>query len=456
MAPEAFQLSLSPDFTNATDTLVFENDNFNGTEIYVQFSPNEDAGRFYQGNILHLSQDADTTYLPVSGQEGTLSLISISTTREKSIGERVKIQGVVIGGKNQFENKRIIQDETAGIAIQGLNSASLSFGDSVEVEGILASKNSWLKLLPEKEINVLSSDSIVVEPQVKTINEINAEVESQRVKIENLEISSEGQFTADEYFIIGSNTDSLIFKLNGDEHPLLDKDIPIGKVNVIGFIGRRNNKFHIYPVFEKDLEIIPRDTILIVEAPEESLSFGDILLDEYSAPQSYSVHAENLPENLRISISENFEISLLENSNYTNYLELPINERGDIPEIEIYVRFTPIAARGGEISGKIVHISGGQEQRIELKGIEEIITSNHMSLKNKFLIYPNPFSSKLKIESMISEDFQYQFIDLEGKILREGNSQNKCALTLDDIENGIYLLKLSNGNEDYYQRIIKK
>ncbi|MGM0579165.1 MAG: lamin tail domain-containing protein [Bacteroidota bacterium] len=456
VAPEAFKLSLTPDFTNPSDTLAIENNNFTGTEIYVQFFPNEDTGRFYQGNILHLSQDADTTYLAVSGQEGTLSLISIAAARDKSIGERVKVQGVVSGGNNQFDNKRIIQDETAGIAIQGLNLSGFTFGDSVEVEGILVSENSWLSILPETEINVLSSDSIVVGPQVKVINEINAGVESQRVKIENSEVLSEGQFRAGEYFFTDSNNDSLIFKLNGDKHPLVGKDIPIGKVNVTGFIGRGNDEFHIYPEFEEDLEIIPRDTILIVEAPEEGLSFGDILLDEYSVSQSYSVQAENLPENLSISISENFEISLLENSNYTNDLELPINERGDIPEIEVFVRFTPIAARGGEISGEIVHISGGQEQSIGLKGVEEIITANQSAFKSGFLIYPNPVDSELKIESIISEYIQYQFMNLEGEILLEGKFKNNHVLTLDGIENGIYILKLSNGNEDYYQRIIKK
>ncbi|ADR20964.1 hypothetical protein MATR_14100 [Marivirga tractuosa] len=456
VAPEAFKLSLNPDFTNAQDTLVFESDKFKGTEIYVQFCPDDDAGRFYHGNILHLSQDADTTYLPVNGQEGRLNLTSIATARDKSIGQRVKVQGVVSGGNNQFDNKRIIQDGTAGIAIEGLNSASLSFGDSVEVEGILVSENSWLSILPETEINVLSSDSVVVEPQGKAINEINAGVESQRVKIENLEITYEGQFTAGEYFIIDSNTDSLIFRLNGDDHPLVGKDIPIGKVNVTGIIGRRNDEFHIYPEFEEDLEIIPRDTILIVEAPKEGLSFGDILLDEYSAVQSYSVQAGNLPENLSISISENFEISLLKNSNYTNELVLPINERGDIPEIEVYVRFTPITAMGGEISGEILHISGGQEQRVALEGIEEIMTSNRLSIENKFLIYPNPVGSELKIESIKSENFHYQFINLEGEILFEGELKSKHALIIDGIANGIYLLKLSNGKEDYYQRIIKE
>ena len=456
IAPEGFKLSLNSDFSNATDTLILENGTVNRTEIYVQFSPYEEEGRFYQGNILHLSYDADTIYLPISGQEGTLSLTSIAVARERSIGERVKVQGVVIGGNNHFENKRIIQDKTAGIAIQGLNSGSLTFGDSVEVEGILTWDNSCLGILPETEIHFLSSDSIVVEPQIMNIDAINADVQSQRVRIENLEFTSEGQFTVGDYFLIGSIADSLIFRLNGEAHPLVGKDIPFGKVNLTGFIGRRNNSFIIYPEFEHDLEIIPRDTVLIVDAPSEGLNFGNVLLDEYSEVKSYNLKAENLSENLSISISENFEISLLENSNYNNELELPINEKGDIPEIEIFVRFLPIAARGGEISGEIVHISGGQEQKVKLKGIEEIITLNQVFKEKKFLIYPNPVRSELKIESINGEVFLYQIIDLEGEVLLEGQLKNNNVLVLDGVENGIYVLKLSINNENYFHRIIKK
>ena len=456
VAPEAFQLSLSPDFANRTDTLVFEKDSFNTTEIFVRFIPNEVEGEFFQGNIIHFSHDADTVFLPLRGQEGTLSLSSIASTRDKALGERVKIQGVVVGGNNHFQERRMIQDETAGIAIEGFNSAFLNFGDSVEVNGVLTQKDGWLCLIPEMEINPLSSDSVIVDPLLTSISEIDASLESQRVRIEALDISGEGLFDVGEYFIMDENSDTLIFKLDTSNHPLVGSEIPFGKVNVTGFIGRRNDEFMIYPEFGQDLEIIPRDTILIIEAPNEGLDFGNIFLDEDSEPQFYKIQAENLPENLRLSASENFKVSLLENSNYTNDLELPINERGDIPEIRVYVRFSPIAAGGGEINGEIVHVSGGQQQTIPLRGVEEIITSNLSLDKGGILIFPNPVQSELKIELLESGNYQYRLIGLAGSIIFKGSLERNKIIEFDHVKKGIYLLEISGESKDYHFRIIKK
>ncbi|HET8861322.1 lamin tail domain-containing protein [Marivirga sp.] len=456
IAPEAFQLSLNPDFSNGGDTLVLENQNFSTTEIFVRFSPEDSNGDFYNGNILHLSQDADSVLLPVSGQEGTLSLSTIASARDKLIGERVKIQGIVIGGNNHFEEKRIVQDETGGIAIQGMNSSNINFGDSVEVEGILEMHEDWLTLISEKIINILSSDSSAMEPMVKSISEINDSLEFQRVRIENLDIFGSGQFEVGNYLLLDDNTDSLIFRLNGENHPLIGVEIPIGKVNISGFIGERNGVYQLYPEFVEDLEIIPRDTVLTILAPEDGLSFGNVMLDEFSEPQSYSLKAENLPENLKISASENFQISLLEFSNYSNDLELPINEIGNIPEINVYVRFSPVEARRGEIEGELVHISGDQEYNMDLKGFEEMITSNKPSNENQFLIYPNPVDAELKIEVMIPGDYRYQLIGLEGVILYQGKISNDKVLKLNGLESGIYHLKITHGAENHVQRIIKK
>lgn len=456
VAPEAFQLSLNPDFIDETDTLIFEKDSFIATEIFLRFLPPESNGEFYNGNIQHFSRGADTLGLSVSGQEGTLTLSTVASARDKAVGERVKIQGVVIGGDNQFESKRVVQDKTAGIVINGLTPMSLNFGDSVEIEGVLAKEDDWLMLIPEKEITLLSPDSIIVDPILKTITEINESVEWQRVKIENLHVSANDQFTEGKYFIVDDNSDSLILKLNRSNHPLVGTDIPIGKVNVTGFIGRRNARYQIYPDFAQDLEIIPRDTILILKAPADGLNFGQVMVDQFSESKAYSLHAENLPEDLLITSSDNFEISLLKNTNYAKELELPINEIGDIPEIEIYVRFSPISARGGEMSGKITHVSGGQQKIIPLYGIEELVTSNHSPLGSRILIYPNPVGSKLNIEMMISGDFQYLMIGSDGKIILVGELCNSKILKLDGLEKGIYLLIISNSNNEYHQRIIKK
>jgi len=455
-APEAFTLSLDAEFTIENDTLLIDEQTISPIEIFVKFSPDDKRGEFYKGDIIHLSQDMDTVSLKVSGQEGTLSLSTIELAKKKVLGERVKVNGVVIGGKNHFGEMRMIQDQTAGIAITGLNSSELNYGDSVKVEGVLVDLDDWTTIIPEKKIHRLSSDTIVVEPQILSISEVNASMESHRIRLENVDIDGEGEFEVGEYLIF-DETDSLMLKLNTENHPLIGNKLPIGKVNVTGFIGSKNNEFQIYPEFAEDLEIIPRDTVLTVMAPAQGLVFGKVLMDEFSEPQVYSIQAKNLPDNLSISTSENFEISLLKKSNYSTQLVLPINKIGDIPKIEIYVRFSPKSTSGGEVLGEIAHVSGNQSSFIALKGIEEMVTSNQSLVERPISVYPNPVDTHVQINLAKPKHFQYQLLATDGEVVIEGRfkADHIKLLNISHLESGIYLLRLSNGDESYQTKILK-
>jgi len=454
IAPDGFQLSLNPDFSNPNDSLLLAPQPSIEEEMFVRFSPPDNNGNIYQGNIIHISQDADTVSLEVSGQEGSLNLSKIELVREKALGERVKVHGVVIGGNNHFEERRIIQDETAGIAIEGMNSLDLNYGDSVEVKGVLAEIDDWLTIIPEKEINLISSDSIIVDPSVLSIAELNDSLESQRVKFEALSIMGEGSFTTNSYFVF-NDTDSINLQLSSEKHPLIGTEIPIGKTNVTGFIGKKDDGYYIYPELVEDLDIIPRDTVLIIEAPEGGLDFGSVFLDEFSETLSYQLRAENLPEDLKISTNRNYGISLLENGDFESELLLPIDEIGDIPEIKVYVRFAPVAASGGAITEEIVHVSGNQEFRLTVNGFEEIITSRRKSLKDKVLIYPNPFNSVINVELLEQGNYEYQLLGSDGRVLATGSIMESRQLDVEGLESGIFLLKISNQDQSYLHRIIK-
>jgi hypothetical protein len=232
-------------------------------------------------------------------------------------------------------------------------------------------------------------------------------------------------------------------------------EIPFEKINITGFIGKSQGSFYIYPEFLADLEIIPRDTVLNIEAPKQGLSFGSVLIDYNSEPKQYKLQAQNLVENLHVTVSENFEISLLKETNYANNLILPIDEKGDIPEITIYVRFSPIMARGGALSGEIHHKSGGQEFTLPLKGIEELITSHNLSLSNEITIYPNPVHSELKIELLEPKEYYYQLMGLDGVQLLSGKFNNDHKLNLAQLEAGVYILNIKRGMKNAVFRLFK-
>lgn len=74
---------------------------------------------------------------------------------------------------------------------------------------------------------------------------------------------------------------------------------------------------------------------------------------------------------------------------------------------------------------------------------------------NSFAFYPNPAKDKIKIDlPVITSTYDLIIKDVQGKLIKSTtiNSENN-TLTLDDLNNGIYLLELSNSKERYSNKL---
>jgi len=91
-----------------------------------------------------------------------------------------------------------------------------------------------------------------------------------------------------------------------------------------------------------------------------------------------------------------------------------------------------------------------------VRGTEEIITFNQNSIRQNILIYPNPVESKLNIELLEAVEIQYELIGLNGVTILEGQIDTSQQLDLQEIETGIYLLKIKYQNEALFLKIVKK
>jgi Secretion system C-terminal sorting domain len=90
---------------------------------------------------------------------------------------------------------------------------------------------------------------------------------------------------------------------------------------------------------------------------------------------------------------------------------------------------------------------------LNLTGIPENIAS-------PFIVYPNPSNGKifLKMESHETTTVQFELIDLLGKTLMEktinlSTGQNLNEITLENVNNGIYVIRLRTGNGTINQKI---
>lgn len=89
---------------------------------------------------------------------------------------------------------------------------------------------------------------------------------------------------------------------------------------------------------------------------------------------------------------------------------------------------------------------------------KQIPASNNPSLKEiNAEVYPNPFSNELKV---YLKDFaeEISIFDITGKMVRriDVHSNSVSIRDLDDLHSGIYLMKITNGNQSITKKIIKK
>lgn len=137
--------------------------------------------------------------------------------------------------------------------------------------------------------------------------------------------------------------------------------------------GKHYNITGIYQQFNSTKEILPRSSEDIVEVvltipgiivtPTSIADFTYAEGDGPSAPQSFTVSGENLTADIGLSLGESdFEMSLSENSGYTNSLTLAQNS-GVVSETSVYVRLKAGKTKG-TYSGSISLTSTGATERV--------------------------------------------------------------------------------------------
>ena len=69
-------------------------------------------------------------------------------------------------------------------------------------------------------------------------------------------------------------------------------------------------------------------------------------------------------------------------------------------------------------------------------------------------IYPNPVNDKLNIA--VSGSFQYQILDIAGRVIANGDAVDETVLDFSGYESGLYLVKAISDKEMMVKKIIKR
>ena len=77
-------------------------------------------------------------------------------------------------------------------------------------------------------------------------------------------------------------------------------------------------------------------------------------------------------------------------------------------------------------------------------------------IKKIFRISPNPFQNEIKVTSHEFEnEFLFEIYDLNGRKIKSGLSYTNKPIQIENIMNGIYLIKIKFQNREEVHRIIK-
>jgi hypothetical protein len=183
---------------------------------------------------------------------------------------------------------------------------------------------------------------------------------------------------------------------------------------------------------------------LIILTPNE-LEFGDVVTGE-SAELSYDILGIDLSEDIQITVSENFEISLTSGSGYTNSLSIPVTDEN--VEETIFVKFSPDTEM--PYTGTISHVSGDSERALSLAGNGVVGIDGEWIRETS--VYPNPSTGIVHIESKHVNSIE--IIDQMGRVILRQNMENEnLNLDMTEYPNAVYMLKLISDKGTYLTRI---
>ena len=343
-APQDFEISLSSSngYANSLELSPIDG-TLTETTVYVRLKAELNAGT-YSGNLAIVSGELSHS-ITLNGTVDEMSIVTVTIAEARALenGQYAQVEGTVIfiDARNIY-----IQDETAGIDLF-LNSntvpTNLAIGDNIRAYGKHAVYNGLVELSGinggnADEFSILSSGN-TLPLAVKTIAEVlegGADaLQCTRVKIESATIGAIN--TSGNTPLTQDGTTINIYKV-----PALT-DIEEGDVvDVVSVVGYFN-----VPQLRVALasDVVLSETP-ITPYPQLTVSVSELNGFDYnygagpSEIQSFEISGENLTNNVTVSPSENFEVSILPGDLFQpeNPALLYIPESGSLSGFMIYVR----------------------------------------------------------------------------------------------------------------------
>ncbi len=89
--------------------------------------------------------------------------------------------------------------------------------------------------------------------------------------------------------------------------------------------------------------------------------------------------------------------------------------------------------------------------------LDELVKISEQTNFSNFKIYPNPFKETLTItNSQSSNPVLFEIHDIFGQVVLSGEFENQTEISTGKFSSGIYIVKISNGQQNYFKKVVKQ
>ena len=169
---------------------------------------------------------------------------------------------------------------------------------------------------------------------------------------------------------------------------------------------------------------------------------------EPTEAQTAEITGTNLTEDITISATALFEIS----TDGTNYgSNATVTPTGLNTTATLYVRYNPTTE--GNHSGMVLLTSGTLTSTIMLNGTAETVGIDE-NARHTVNIYPNPASTVLNVEA---EGYNtIELMNVVGQVVYSTNITDHMQISVSDLSNGVYFVRLIGDSGTATQKFVKK
>jgi hypothetical protein len=294
-----------------------------------------------------------------------------SGTGTQDITTPLLIQGIVTSINPQTNTNNIwVQDATGGIIVRfsTANDNLYKRGDEVIVNLEGARFNHFSGLIQVENVakeNGIASDKVEVisesntlpTPQVVTFTQLKTDdFQGKLVAVENATfVDADGIAKMSGTRAITDGTETVNVRTESGA-PFSESVMPLGSGTVKGLAGINAGVVQIIPMVFAD-DVFANNPVGTIGVTQALTDFGSVDNGVESTSQSYTIQGTTLANDLIITASGGFKVSLIEASGYQSSVTIPAATANVLTTV--YVKFTPISGSNQVINGTISNKSQG-------------------------------------------------------------------------------------------------